>query len=129
MKVSLVFLLLAVAYGTEAMSVERRDIQAGVDRITKLVQDISASLTDTTKDMMEKMKTSEVASTAQNYMEGSKARVQPLVEKVQAGAARLQAQLRPLIANVNAHVKPLTDMVETFFQQMMKHTQALMPPQ
>ncbi|XP_068613540.1 antifreeze protein type IV [Brachionichthys hirsutus] len=139
MKVSLVFLLLAVAYGADAMSVEKRDIQDGVDRITKLVREMSASLTDTTKDVVEKMKASEVASTAQNYMEGSKARMQPLVEKVQAGAAQLHEQLRPFIANiedelkpltqnVSAHVKPLTDMMETFFQQMVKHTKAMLPP-
>lgn len=50
--------------GSEAMSL-KHDSQADVDRITKLIQDMSASITVATQEMVEKVKTMEVANTAQ----------------------------------------------------------------
>lgn len=73
-------------------------------------------------------------------MEASKAQIQPLVDKVQAEATRMQEQLKPFLANiedqlkplgdnVNVHVKPLTDMMASFFQQVVDQTKYLLPPQ
>merc|ERR1711980_71438 len=143
MKFSLVAALvvvLAVAHGTQAGSLVKRDAESDMDKITKLINDMSASITSATQDMVEKMKTMEVTNTAQTYMEDSRAKIQPLVEKVQAEAAKLQEQVKPFIANIedqirpmtdnfNAQVKPLTDMMEKFFQQVMDQTKALVPPQ
>nr|XP_046256859.1 type-4 ice-structuring protein LS-12-like [Scatophagus argus] len=154
MKFSLVAALvvvLAVAHGTEAMSVVKRDVQSEVDRITKIIKDMSTSITTATQDMVEKVKALEMTNTAQTYMEDSRAKILPLVEKVQAEATKLQEQVKPFIANIedqikpltdnfntqvkpltdnfHAQVKPLTDMMENFFQQVMDQTKALMPPQ
>merc|ERR1711976_276048 len=143
MKFSLVAALvvvLAVAHGTQAVSLVKRDAQSDLDQITKLINDMSASITSATQDMVEKVKTMEVANQAQNYMEDSRAKIQPLVDKVQAEAAKLQEQVKPFITNIedqirpltdnfNAQVKPLTDMMEKFFQQVMDQTKALVPPQ
>lgn len=41
------------------------DVQADVDRITQLIKDMSASISVATQDMVEKVKTMEVANTAQ----------------------------------------------------------------
>ncbi|XP_040900955.1 type-4 ice-structuring protein LS-12-like [Toxotes jaculatrix] len=154
MKVSLVaalIVVLAVAHSSEAVSLVKRDIQSDVDRITKLINDMSASITSATQDMVEKVKALEVTNTAQTYVEDSKAKIQPLVDKVQAEATKLQEQVKPFIANIedqikpltenfntqvrpltdnfHAQVKPLTDMMEKFFQQVMDQTKALLPPQ
>merc|ERR1711976_915065 len=132
MKFSLVAALvvvLAVAHGTQAVSLVKRDAQSDLDQITKLINDMSTSITSATQDMVEKMKTMEVTNTAQTYMEDSRAKIQPLVEKVQAEAAKLQEQVKPFIANIEDQIKPLTDMVEKLFQQVMDQTKALLPPQ
>ncbi|XP_033495864.1 antifreeze protein type IV [Epinephelus lanceolatus] len=149
--VAAVVLVLAVAHGTQAGSLVKRDAESDMDKITRLINEMSASITSATQDMVEKVKTMEVANQAQTYMEDSRAKIQPLVEKVQAEAAKLQeqvkpfitniedqirpmtdnfnAQVRPLTDNFHAQVKPLTDMMEKFFQQVMDQTKALMPPQ
>ncbi|XP_038566209.1 type-4 ice-structuring protein LS-12-like [Micropterus salmoides] len=141
MKFSLVAALvvvLSVAHGTEAGSLVKRDIQSEVDRISKIVNDMSASITSTTQDIVEKVKALEVTHTGQTYIEDSKAQIQPLVKKVQAEAAKLQEQVQPLIANIeeqikpltdnfNTQVKPLTDMMEKIFQQVVDKTKSLLP--
>merc|ERR1711976_850318 len=127
MKFSLVAALvvvLAVAHGTQAVSLVRRDAESDMDKITRLINDMSASITSATQDMVEKVKTMEVTNTAQTYMEDSRAKIQPLVEKVQAEAAKLQEQVKPFIVNFRAQVKPLTDMMEKFFHQVMDQTKA-----
>ncbi|CAK6958985.1 antifreeze protein type IV [Scomber scombrus] len=154
MKFSLVAALvvvLAVAHGTESVSVVKRDVQAEVDKITKLINEMSAGITTATHDMVEKVKALEVTNTAQGYVKDSRAQIQPLVEKVQAEAAKLQEQVKPFIANIedqlkpltdnfnaqvkpltdnfHAQVKPLTDIMEKLFQQVMDQTKALLPPQ
>ncbi|KAI3361333.1 hypothetical protein L3Q82_013512, partial [Scortum barcoo] len=154
MKFSLVAALvvvLAVAHGTQAGSLVKRDTQAELDKITKIINDMSASITVATQDMVEKVKALEMTNTAQTYMEDSRAKIQPLVEKVQAEATKLQEQVKPFIANIeeqikpltdnfnaqvrpltdnfHAQVQPLTDMMEKFFQQVMDQTKALLPPQ
>ncbi|XP_076006666.1 type-4 ice-structuring protein-like [Genypterus blacodes] len=154
MKFSLVAVLvvvLAVAHGTESVSLVKRDVESDLDRITKFINDMSVTLNSATQEMVEKVKAMEVANTAQTYMEDSRAKIQPLVDQVQAEATKLQEQVKPFIANiedqirpvtenlntqlkpmtdkVHAQVKPLTDMIENFFQQVMDQTKALMPPQ
>ncbi|XP_015228760.1 PREDICTED: type-4 ice-structuring protein LS-12-like [Cyprinodon variegatus] len=154
MKFSLVatlLVVLAVAHGSEARALVKREVQAEVERLTQLLKDMSASVTTATQDMVEKMKALEMTNTAQTYMEDSRARIQPLVEKVQAEAAKLQEQVKPFISNIEEHVrpltddlnsqvqpltenlqaqvKPLTDMMEKFLQQVMEQSKALMPPQ
>merc|ERR1711976_819093 len=138
MKFSLVAALvvvLAVAHGTQAVSLVKRDAQSDLDQITKLINDMSTSITSATQDMVEKVKAMEVTNTAQTYMEDSRTKIQPLVEKVQAGAAKLQEQVKPYISNIeeqvkpltdnfHAQVKPLTDMMEKFFQQVMDQSKA-----
>ncbi|XP_020500141.2 antifreeze protein type IV [Labrus bergylta] len=154
MKFSLVAALvvvLAVAHGSDAGSLVKRDVQADVDKITGLINDMSASLTATTQELVDQVKALDVTNTAQTYMENSKAKLQPLVEKAQAEAAKMQEQIKPFIAsmeeqmkpltdafdiqvkpltdNIQEQVKPLTDMLEKFLQQVMDQTKALMPPQ
>nr|XP_020500141.1 type-4 ice-structuring protein LS-12-like [Labrus bergylta] len=144
MKFSLVAALvvvLAVAHGSDAGSLVKRDVQADVDKITGLINDMSASLTATTQELVDQVKALDVTNTAQTYMENSKAKLQPLVEKAQAEAAKMQEQIKPFIAsmeeqmkpltdafdiqvkpltdNIQEQVKPLTDMLEKFLQQVM----------
>ncbi|KAM4735389.1 uncharacterized protein FYW61_005900 [Anableps anableps] len=143
--------VLAVAHGSEARSLVKREVQAEVDRITQLLKEMSASVTTATQDMVEKMKALEMTNTAQTYMEDSRAKIQPLMEQVQAEAAKLQEQVKPFISNIEEHirpltndfntqvqpltdnfqaqVKPLTDMMEKFLQQVMEQSKALLPPQ
>ncbi|XP_032374977.1 type-4 ice-structuring protein LS-12 [Etheostoma spectabile] len=154
MKFSLVaafLVVLAVAHGTEAGSVVKRDAQTDLEKLTQLINDMSASITSATQDMVEKVKALEVTNTAQTYIDDSRAQIQPLVDKVQAEAAKLQEQVKPYIANIEDHIKPLTDnfqaqvkpltdnfqaqvqpltdIMEKFFQQVMDQTKALLPPQ
>merc|ERR1711980_50049 len=85
MKFSLVAALvvvLAVAHGTEAGSLVKRDAQTDLDKITQLINDMSTSITTATQDMMERVKAMEVTNTAQTYMEDSRTKIQPLFEKV-----------------------------------------------
>lgn len=86
-----------------------------------------------------------------NYMADSRTQIQPLVEKVQAGATKLQEHLKPFIANIDDQIRPITenfetqvlhqannfhgqlkplaDMMEKFFMQVLDQTKALVPPQ
>ncbi|XP_059195546.1 type-4 ice-structuring protein LS-12-like [Centropristis striata] len=154
MKFSLVATLvvvLAVAQGAVAGSVVKRDAQSDLAKINKLINDMSASITSATQDMVQKVKALEVTNTAQTYVEESKAKIQPLVKKVQDEAAKLQEQVKPFITNIEEQIKPLTDnfhaqvkplndnfhaqvksvsdVMERFFKQVMDQTKALMPPQ
>ncbi|XP_041842839.1 type-4 ice-structuring protein LS-12-like isoform X2 [Melanotaenia boesemani] len=143
MKFSLVAALvvvLAVAHGSEAVSLVKRDTQADLDRLTQLIKDMSVSITTATQEMVEKIKTLEMTNTAQTYVEEGKAKIQPLMEKVQAEAAMLQEQVQPYITNIEDHikpltdnfhaqVKPLTDMMEKLFQQVVDQSKVLLPPQ
>ncbi|XP_053743168.1 type-4 ice-structuring protein-like [Synchiropus splendidus] len=153
MKFSIVALvaILALFHGTECVSLAKRDVQSEVDRITQLIKDMSATFNSATLEMVEKVKALEVTGTAQSYATESRTKIQPLVEKVQAEAAKLQQQVKPFIANieeltkpltenlnaqvqpltdsVQAQVKPLTDSMMDFFRQVAEQTKALLPPQ
>ncbi|XP_062256167.1 antifreeze protein type IV [Platichthys flesus] len=143
MKFSLVaalVVLLAVAHGSEAVSLVKRDVQSEVDKITDFLKEMSASITSSTQDVLERMKALDVTNTAQTYIKDSQAKIQPLVDNVQAEATKLQEQVQPFITNINDQikpltdnlhdqVKPLTDMMLNFFQQVVNQTNALLPPQ
>ncbi|XP_040021863.1 antifreeze protein type IV [Gasterosteus aculeatus] len=144
-------LVLAVAHGTQAGSLVRRDAQSELDKITKLINDMSAGLSNATQEVVEKIKTLEMSNTAQTYMEDSRSQIQPLVDKVQAEAAKLQEQVKPFVSdmeeqirpvmenfqtqvkpladNFQAQVKPLADTMMKIFQQLMDRTKALPAPQ
>lgn len=51
--------------GSEAVSLVKRDVRSDVDRITRLINDMSSSITSATQDMVEKVKALEVSNTAQ----------------------------------------------------------------
>ncbi|KAM9723799.1 uncharacterized protein ACNS7B_019107 [Menidia menidia] len=149
--VSALVVLLAVSHGSEGLSLVKREAPADVEKIAQLLKEMSASVTTATQEMVEKIKALEVTNTAQTYMEDSRARIQPLVDRVQAEAGRLQdsvrpyisnieeqvkpltdnlqAQVKPLTDNFQAQVKPLTDLMEKLFQQVVDQSKALLPPQ
>ncbi|CAB1438913.1 unnamed protein product [Pleuronectes platessa] len=143
MKFSLVaalVVLLAVAHGSEAVSLVKRDVHPEVDTITDFLKEMSASITSSTQDVLERVKALDVTNTAQTYIKDSQAKVQPLVDNVQAEATKLQEQVLPFITNINDQIKPLTDnlhdqvkplvdMMLNFFQQVVNQTNALLPPQ
>ncbi|KAK9514261.1 hypothetical protein VZT92_027740 [Zoarces viviparus] len=110
--------VLAVAHGTEAGSLVKRDAQINLSQMTKLIKDMSASITSATQDMVDKVKALEMTNTAQTYAENSRSQIQPLVEKV-----------KPLTDNFYSQVKPLTSIMEKFFQQVMDSTKTLPAPQ
>lgn len=43
----------------------RRDVQADMEKMVKLIKDMSASITTATQDMVEKVQAMELANTAQ----------------------------------------------------------------
>ncbi|KAM4581416.1 uncharacterized protein PAE49_005973 [Odontesthes bonariensis] len=154
MKFSLVaalLVVLAVSHDSEALSLVKRDAPADVDKITQLIKEMSASVKTATQEMVDKIKALEMTNTAQTYMEDSKAKIQPLVDRVKVEASKLQEQVQPYISNIeeqikpltenlseqvkplsdnfHAQVKPLTDMMEKLFQQVVDQSKALMPPQ
>lgn len=51
--------------GTQAGSLVRRDAQSELDKITKLINDMSAGLSNATQEVVEKIKTLEMSNTAQ----------------------------------------------------------------
>ncbi|KAK2845004.1 hypothetical protein Q5P01_011663 [Channa striata] len=132
MKFSLIAALvvvLAVAHDSVAMSLVKRDVQAEVDRMTRILNEMSASFSSATQELMDKVKALEVTNTAQTYMDGSKAQIQPLLEKVQAEAAKLQEQVKPFVTDIEDQVKPLTDTFGQFLQQVVEQTKTLLPSQ
>ncbi|KAL6109647.1 antifreeze protein type IV [Pungitius pungitius] len=133
-------LALAAAHGAGAGPLVRRDAQAELDKIAKLIGAVSAGLTDATQEVVEKIKTLEVTNSAQTYMEDGRSQIQPLVDKVQAEATKLQEQvkpfvsdmeeqIRPVMENLQTQVKPLADTMVKILQQLMDRTKALPAPQ
>ncbi|CAN9514155.1 unnamed protein product [Ophioblennius macclurei] len=127
--VAAIVALLAVAHGPEARTLMRRDVQSDIDQITKIFNDMSASLTSTTQDLVEKMKAMEVTNTAQTYYQDGKAQIQPLVDQFQAEAVKLQEQMKPLADNLSAQVQTFNYMMEKWFQEVVDQTKVLMHPQ
>ncbi|RVE63243.1 hypothetical protein OJAV_G00165670 [Oryzias javanicus] len=132
--VAALLVVLAVTRGCEAVSLVRRDAPSEVDRLTQLMENMSASIAAATQEVVDKMKALEMTSAAHV------SKLQPLVEQVQAEAAKLQEQVKPYVSNIeehirpltdnlNSHVKPLTDMMEKLLQQVVDQSKALLPPQ
>merc|ERR1712035_251247 len=110
--VAAVVLVLAVAHGTQAGSLVKRDAESDMDKITRLINEMSASITSATK-LQEQVKP---------FIANIEDQIRPMTDN-------FNAQVRPLTDNFHAQVKPLTDMMEKFFQQVMDQTKALVPPQ
>ncbi|KAG5843040.1 type-4 ice-structuring protein LS-12-like [Anguilla rostrata] len=137
MKFSLVAALvvvLALAIGSESVSVVKREAPE-LEQLTQYFQDLSATLTRTTQDIMEKLKAHELTGQAQAYIEDGRAQLQPLAEKIQEQlkplAANIEEQLKPLTDSVQAQIKPLADSVqaqlEELWKKVLEQTKALAP--
>ncbi|KAJ8336390.1 hypothetical protein SKAU_G00376100 [Synaphobranchus kaupii] len=137
MKFSLAVLVvvLALAIGNESVSVVKREAPE-LEQITKYFQELSATLTRTTQEMVEKLKAHELAGQAQTYFEDGKAQLQPLAEKIQEQlkplAANIEQQLKPLTESMQAQIKPLAESVqaqlEDLWKKVLDQTKALAPP-
>ncbi|XP_051575445.1 type-4 ice-structuring protein LS-12-like [Myxocyprinus asiaticus] len=130
MKFSLItILVVALAIGSESVSLVKRETPAELDKIAKYFQD----LVDTLKNV----EAPELANKAKAYFEESKAQFQPMVEKLQEQlkplSSNIEDHIKPLAASVQAQVAPLTDMVQTHVEDMLKFvaekTKAILPPQ
>merc|ERR1711962_89658 len=127
MKSSLVaalFVVLTVAHGTESVSLVKRDVQAEVDKITKLINDMSTSITSATQELVDK-----VQAEAIKLQKQVKPYIANIEDKIKPLTNNFNAQVKPLTDNFHAQVKPLTDLMEKFFKQVMDQTKALLPPQ
>lgn len=51
--------------GTEAVSLVKREVPSEVDMITKIIKDMSVTITSATNDMVEKVKALELTNQAQ----------------------------------------------------------------
>ncbi|XP_068426717.1 type-4 ice-structuring protein LS-12-like [Clinocottus analis] len=154
MKISIIATLvvvLAVAHGTEAVTLVKRDAEADFNVTQKLVDDIKASLTSGIQDMVEKFKALNMINTTESYTVESRTQIQPLVAKIAVEAEKLQEQMKPYISNIKeqigpimenfntqlkpltddfqAQVKPLADRLQQIFQEVADQAKALMPPQ
>ncbi|XP_030639040.1 type-4 ice-structuring protein LS-12-like [Chanos chanos] len=100
MKFSLIAALvvvLAIAHGTESMSVVKREAPAELEKITQYFEGLLETLKSADAP--------ELANKAKAYFEESKAKLQPMVEK-------LQEQLKPLSGNLEEQIKPIADSVQ-----------------
>uniref|UniRef100_A0AAY5KYQ7 Antifreeze protein type IV n=1 Tax=Esox lucius TaxID=8010 RepID=A0AAY5KYQ7_ESOLU len=99
-----IVVVLALAHGSQAQSTQ-------VEELTKYFQDLSAMVTSTTEQLVQKMQ-------AETFMEDGKAQLQ-----------QIQAQLNPLADNVQAQLKPLVDNVqaqmEELFRKVLDQTKAI----
>nr|XP_046158149.1 type-4 ice-structuring protein LS-12-like [Oncorhynchus gorbuscha] len=138
MKFSIVAALVVVlAIGCESSSLVKRDIPAEIETLNKYFQ-----------DAIEKVKSHELISQAQGYLEEGKTQITPLTDKIQEQmksfvsdieeqvrpmADKLQAQFMPLVDQMQAQFKPLADdlqaQMEQLFQTVVDQTKALLPPQ
>ncbi|XP_061531479.1 type-4 ice-structuring protein LS-12-like [Phycodurus eques] len=130
---------LALAHGAERGSPVKRDLRGGASELDRLVDDTSASLASATQDAVQKVK-GHIATTARAYVEDSRAKIPPLVEKVPGEAVECQERVKPFVANAEERMKPLADnfqaqveplaqLMENFFKRLMDQTEALLTPQ
>uniref|UniRef100_A0AAY5K0F5 Type-4 ice-structuring protein LS-12-like n=1 Tax=Esox lucius TaxID=8010 RepID=A0AAY5K0F5_ESOLU len=110
-----IVVVLALAHGSQAQSTQ-------VEELTKYFQDLSAMVTSTTEQLVQKMQ-------AETFMEDGKAQLQQIQEKLAPLAENIQAQLNPLADNVQAQLKPLVDNVqaqmEELFRKVLDQTKAI----
>nr|XP_006643008.1 PREDICTED: type-4 ice-structuring protein LS-12-like [Lepisosteus oculatus] len=117
--VSALAVVLALTHGTEALSLVKREAPPSLpdfERLTKYFQDLSATLTSGTQDLVEKLKAQELTNKAQAYLEDSKAQLQPLAENI-------QAQLKPLVDNIEEQLRPLTDNLQSQLKPLAENAQ------
>ncbi|XP_056617768.1 type-4 ice-structuring protein LS-12-like isoform X1 [Triplophysa dalaica] len=126
MKVSLIALLVvALAIGSESVSLVKREAPAEFETIAKYFQDLADTF-----------KAPEMANKAMAYFEERKAQFQPMVEKLQEQLkpfSNIEEHIKPLAASVQSQVSPLSDMVQAQVQDMIKFlaekTKEILPPQ
>ncbi|CAM4704729.1 unnamed protein product [Leuciscus chuanchicus] len=130
MKFSLIaVLVVALAIGSESVSLVKRDVSAELDTIAKYFQDLV--------DNLKNVEGPELASKATAYLEQSRAQFQPMVEKLQEHlkplSSNIEDHIKPLAASVQAQVAPLAGMVQTHVEDVLKFvaekTKDILPPQ
>ncbi|XP_051575446.1 type-4 ice-structuring protein LS-12-like [Myxocyprinus asiaticus] len=130
MKFSLIAtLLVALAIGSESVSLVKRETPAELEMISKYFQD----LVDTLKNV----EAPELANKARAYFDKSKAQFQTMVEKLQEQlkplSSNIEDHIKPLAASVQAQFAPLADMVQTHIKDMLKFvyekSKTILPPQ
>uniref|UniRef100_A0AAZ3Q6U3 Type-4 ice-structuring protein LS-12-like n=1 Tax=Oncorhynchus tshawytscha TaxID=74940 RepID=A0AAZ3Q6U3_ONCTS len=118
MKFSLAALVvvLALAHGSQAAQCPE------VEKLTQYFQDLSAQLTSTTQELVQKIQ-------SETFLEDGKAQLQQIQAKLAPLADDMQAQLKPLAENMQAQLKPLVDnvqaQIEDLFRKVMDQTKAL----
>ncbi|XP_063041013.1 type-4 ice-structuring protein LS-12-like [Engraulis encrasicolus] len=130
MKVALVAVLVVLALSHGSVSA---DANADLERLTQYFQDLSAKLTSTTQELVETLKTHELAAQAQTYLQDGKAQLEPLAQQIQSQiqplAANMEEQLKPLAESVQAQLRPLADSVqaqmEDLFKKLMEQTKTI----
>ncbi|XP_077070144.1 uncharacterized protein LOC143722628 [Siphateles boraxobius] len=122
-------LVVALAIGSESVSLVKRDAPAELDAIAKYFQELV--------DNLKNVEGPELASKANAYLEQGRAQFQPMVEKLQEQlkplSSNIEDHIKPLAASVQAQVAPLAGMVQTHVEDVLKFvaekTKAILPPQ
>ncbi|CAB1320838.1 unnamed protein product [Coregonus sp. 'balchen'] len=118
MKFSLAALvvLLALAHGSQAAQ------SPEVEKLAQYFQDLSAQLTSTTQELMQKIQ-------SETFVEDGKAQLQQIQAQLAPLADNMQTQLKPLAENMQAQLKPLVDnfqaQMEDLFRKLMDQTKSL----
>ncbi|MBN3295023.1 type-4 ice-structuring protein LS-12 [Amia ocellicauda] len=129
--------VLALTHGSDASYLRDEPAKTDLETLTKYFQDLSALISSTTQDIVDKVKAQELADKAQAYLQDGKAQLQPLADNLQAQLKplvdNLEEQLKPMADNLQAQVKPVTDNLQAqlvdFWQKILDQAKALAPPQ
>nr|XP_029537387.1 type-4 ice-structuring protein LS-12-like [Oncorhynchus nerka] len=125
MKFSIVAALVVVlAIGCESSSLVKRDIPAEIETLTKYFQ-----------DAIEKVKSHELISQAQGYLEEGKTQITPLTdkiqehaEKIQEHAEKIQEQMKSFVSDIEEQVRPMADNLQAQFMPLVDKMQAQFKP-
>lgn len=118
MKFSLVAALVVVlAIGCESSSLVKRDIPAEIETLTKYFQ-----------DAIETVKSHELISQAQGYLEEGKTQITPLTDKIQEHAEKIQEQMKPFVSDIEKQVRPIADNLQAQFMPLVDKMQAQFKP-
>ncbi|XP_061112195.1 type-4 ice-structuring protein-like [Conger conger] len=118
MKFSLVAALvvvLALAIGSESVSVVKREAPE-MDKVTEYLNELSATLTRTTQDLVEKLNAQELAGQAQSMAAKVQEQLKPL-------ATEIEDKLKPLAESMQAKLKPMADALQAQIQDLWKAVQ------
>uniref|UniRef100_A0A4W4GBD0 Antifreeze protein type IV n=2 Tax=Electrophorus electricus TaxID=8005 RepID=A0A4W4GBD0_ELEEL len=121
--------VVVLAIGSESASLVKRDVSAEVEKLGKYFQDLFENL--------KTVEGPELADKAKDYIEQSRAQLQPMMEKLQEKlkplAGNIEQQIKPLAASMQAQIAPYTDLVqsqvEDLFKFMVDQTKAILPNQ